>query len=123
MLVEESFISNSFVDILAKLISAPSLLKVILLALRTISSKIDSSLNEIILFCIFISPKTTERNSPSLAFIKPSEFIPSEISNVVADKLVIFASLKSKSSKVVIVVTCELPEGSILLVNLPFNII
>ena len=74
--IKESDISSSLVDILAKLISAPSLLKVILLALRIISSKIDSSLKEITLFCIFKSPKTTESNSPSLALIKPSEFIP-----------------------------------------------
>ena len=66
-----------------------------------------------------MSPKITETNSPSFAFINPSELIPSEISKVDADKFVIFASLKSKSSKVVILVICALPEGSILLVNLP----
>ena len=115
--INVSLISSSDVVILAKLISAPSLLKVILLALIIISSKIDSSLKEIILFCIFISPKITDSNSPSFALIKPSEFIPSEISNVVADKLVILIS--STTSKVVIVVICELPVGSTLFVNFP----
>ena len=49
------------------------------------------------LFCILKSPNFIETNSPSFAFINPSELIPSEISKVVADKLVILASFKSTS--------------------------
>ena len=116
-MIKVSLISNSVVVTFAKFTSDPSLLKVILLALRIISSKIDSSFNVIILFWIFRSPKIAVSNSASFALIKPSEFIPSEISIVEADKFVILAT--SKSSKVVILVICALPEGSILLVNLP----